>query len=379
MDVENENREQIRAVVLASLESQGFILGNGRLVAENGNSKDASRLLHTQAVTKKIKNAEGKLKRFEPELVRKYIATGEDINPEKFDAYLVEVTRKSELEILFRYVYTHWAIPVSPGYGRRIRYLVFDRANSKLVGIMGLCDPVYSLTARDKWIGWDAKTKKEKLCNVMDAFVLGAVPPYSNLLCGKLMAMLTLSAEVGELFEYKYGESQSKIYGMSKNPRLALVTTTSALGRSSVYNRLHINGQKYLESVGYTKGYGEFHFSNGTYGRIFEFVNERCAPMAKNAKWGTGWRNKREVIKRCLQLVGLPDWILCHGVNREIFCGRRGFNSLEFLRGENDCLDKFMWTAEELSEKFKQRWLLKRASSDSTYLSYENSQYRLWP
>ena len=39
-----------------------------------------------------------------------------------------------------------------------------------------------------------------RLRNVMDAFVLGAVPPYRELLCGKLVAMLAASDEVRDAF-----------------------------------------------------------------------------------------------------------------------------------------------------------------------------------
>jgi hypothetical protein len=68
----------------------------------------------------------------------------------------------------------------------------------------------------------------------MDAFVLGAVPPYSSLLGGKLVAMLAASNEVRSAFKKKYSNQRSLIRRKKLDGRLALLITTSALGRSSL-------------------------------------------------------------------------------------------------------------------------------------------------
>ena len=72
----------------------------------------------------------------------------------------------------------------------------------------------------------------------MDAFVLGAAPPYDLLLGGKLVALLATSREVQDLFHERYGNRVTLIGQRDPQAQLALLTTTSALGRSSVYNRL---------------------------------------------------------------------------------------------------------------------------------------------
>jgi Domain of unknown function (DUF4338) len=71
---------------------------------------------------------------------------------------------------------------------------------------------------------------------------VGAVPPYASLLCGKLVAMPATSSEVQHAFERKYRGQQSRISRHLFDGRLALLTTTSALGRSSLYNRLTFDG-----------------------------------------------------------------------------------------------------------------------------------------
>jgi len=71
--------------------------------------------------------------------------------------------------------------------GRRMRFLVRDRSNGILIGLLALASPVLNLSARDNWIGWTVRDREARLVNVMDAFVIGAVPPYSELLGGKLV------------------------------------------------------------------------------------------------------------------------------------------------------------------------------------------------
>lgn len=61
---------------------------------------------------------------------------------------------------------------VSSGYGRHLRFLVVDEQNDKLIGVVGLGDPVFSLADRDRWIGWDTQGKTQGLHHVMDAFAL---------------------------------------------------------------------------------------------------------------------------------------------------------------------------------------------------------------
>ena len=81
---------------------------------------------------------------------------------------------------LFRLASLTWSVPVSNGFGRRLRFLVWDNHNGKLIGIIAIGDPVFNLSVRDNLIEWDVKARGERLVNIMDAYVLGALPPYSN-------------------------------------------------------------------------------------------------------------------------------------------------------------------------------------------------------
>jgi len=367
----------LRVKIIQSLRAQGFRVRNGTLLPPKELSKQRIRELHKTAVEHRIERARDGLFRKENELLQ-HIASGHEIVPSRICPRLIEVFPESEEELLFRYASLHWSIPVSSGYGRRLRFLVVDENNGKLIGLIGLGDPVFSLRPRDEWVGWTPADRKDRLRNVMDAFVLGAVPPYSFLLCGKLVAMLATSDTIRVAFKRKYGGACSVIRRKVHDGRLALITTTSALGRSSVYNRLRFGERLLYRSVGFTKGSGEFHFSNGLYGAIAEFAEENCEPTAKQERWGTGFRNRREVIRKCLPALGLSsDW-LYHGIEREVFLIPFAWNTREFLRGQHSRLMWYHQSEAEIFEYFRDRWMLPRASWDERFKSRSKDEWAIW-
>lgn len=371
------NAAELREKVIRSICAQGFRVHNGAILPPKELSKEIIRELHKTAVEHMIERARKGLFRVEKDLLR-YIASGHEVDPLRMSPRLVEVEPGSEHELLFRYARLHWSIPVSSGYGRRLRFLVVDDSNGKLIGLIGLGDPVFSLRPRDEWIGWTPSDRKKRLANVMDAFVLGAVPPYSFLLCGKLVAMLAASDTVRRAFKRKYGGTRTVIRRRVHDGRLVLITTASALGRSSVYNRLRFEDRLLYQSVGFTKGSGEFHFSNGLYGAITEFAKKHCEPTAKQERWGTGFRNRREVIKKCLPALGLSsDWVY-HGIEREVFVIPLAENTREFLRGEHTRLRWYGYPEARLFEHFRDRWMLPRASWDERFRSWSREDWVIW-
>jgi len=367
----------LKKLIIESLEQQGFRIDNDQVLPPDHIDKDKIRNLHALAVKHRVEGGKKGLCKYERRLLMR-IAAGREVVPEAIQPSLVEVNHDSEDELLFRYVSLHWSIPTSKGYGRRLRFLVVDQANNKLIGIIGLGDPVMALAARDKWIGWDQNTRHERLRYVIDAFVLGAVPPYSYLLCGKLIALLAASSDVSIRFFNKYRGQHSLIQSRSHDIEPVLMTTMSALGKSSIYNRLkYPKGVSYL-SVGYTAGYGEFHFSNGLYKDIAQYALTNCSPTSKNERWGKGFRNRREIIRKVLLHIGISDEWMRHGIQREIFVVPLASNSREFLRGEQGELVLFRQSATDIFTWFRERWLLPRAERGSGYQEFDPESYQLW-
>jgi hypothetical protein len=372
-----KEQAELRQLIENSLRKQGFRVRQNAILPPNRFDKDKLRKLHRLAVQHRIEEQGPRLARHESKLLER-IASGSEIDPAHVSPRLVEVLPDSEDELLFRYASLHWSIPTSCGYGRRLRFLVEDGQNGKLIGLFGLCDPVFSVAARDAWVGWGFENRKKRLRNVMEAFILGAVPPYSALLCGKLVAMLCASDQVRDAFRTKYGKGESLISHETADGRLALIATTSALGRSSIYNRVKFANRQLMFSAGFTSGWGEFQFSNGAYCQLRAYADEYCVKSAKHQAWGNGFRNRREVVQRVLAHVGLSDRLMNHGIRRELFLMPLAKNTREFLRGEHSRLLWHHQTAADLAAFFLERWLIPRAKRSPEYAQFSRESYRLW-
>ncbi len=194
---------------------------------------------------------------------------------------------------------------VSQGYGRRMRFLIWDDSNGKLVGLLALADPVFNLAVRDQHIGWTAGDRRKRLAHVLDAYVLGAIPPYNMLLGGKLVAALVGTREIRDAFARKYAGVRGLISGEVKPAALAMVTTSSALGRSSVYNRLRLGNYRVFRSVGYTSGWGHFHIPDRLFATMRHYLKAHGHPYADNHRYGDGPNWKLRAVRECLRLLGL--------------------------------------------------------------------------
>lgn len=369
---------KLRSRLMRSLRKLGFSFSKGKPCPPCADEdKENVRRLHAAAVEHRRDRARPRLLKKEPFLLTNF-ASAREMSVDHFMPRLVEVVGDSVEELLFRYIALHWSIPVSSGYGRRLRFLVRDEYNSKVVGIIGLGDPVFALGARDSWIGWHREDRRQRLNNVMDAFVLGAVPPYASLLAGKLVAMLAASDEVRAAFKRKYGGAKSLIAARENDGELVIINTTSALGRSSIYNRLSFpNGSRFVR-VGTTRGYGDFQFLNGLYDTVSEFAISNCPNSAKHSRWGTGFRNRREVVKKCLQSIGLSTDCLYHGVEREIFLAPLAENASQFLKGQDPSPIYYTQSCAQIAAWFKQRWMIPRWHRQSDPLRFEPDEYSLW-
>ena len=69
------------------------------------------------------------------DLLKSQIADGVEVDPAAIQPHLVQVKSGTPESDLFRFATLQWSIPVSQGYGRRLRFLVKDRANGKLIGL----------------------------------------------------------------------------------------------------------------------------------------------------------------------------------------------------------------------------------------------------
>ncbi len=364
--------QQIREDLLTHLKAIGVDSANN---GSHSLSKSAIRAMHAAQRAENIAKERVSLLPKLPKLLR-YFARGAEVIPELVRPSLIPVNASDETSYLFRLATTLWSVPVSKGFGRRMRFLVMDASNGKLIGVLALGDPVFNLRARDQWIGWTPDERRERLVHVMDAYVVGAVPPYNRLLGGKLVTSLIGSREISQYFCWKYSNSRGIISKKEKHAYLALVTVTSALGRSSMYNRIELPGLVKLEMIGETSGWGHFHISSELFEKMRQLLAERGHPYASGHRYGQGPNWRMRVVKQALTYLGMNPNLLRHGIHREIYAMPLAENWRAFLRGtESDCILNRP-TLDEISDNCKQRWIIPRAARCPDYKEWTSQDTR---
>lgn len=297
-----------------------------------------------------------------------YFAIGAEIDPARVRPSLERVFSGTLEADLFKLASLTWSVPVSPGFGRRLRYLVWDDGHNRLMGILAIGDPVFSLRTRDEYIGWTGEQRGTQLIHTMDAYVLGAIPPYNQLLGGKVVASLLRTREIYEDFLAAYGAREGVISGKINQARLAAITTTSSMGRSSVYNRLKLGGKHYLKPIGYSSGYGHFHIPDRLFFELRDYLRTKDHRYADGHEFGKGSNWKMRVTRAALDMIGERSNLLMHGVKREVFICEMASNTIEFLKGEAAELDLGdLKTVEEVAALACHRWLVPRAARDTGY------------
>ncbi|MFC4729205.1 Druantia anti-phage system protein DruA [Coralloluteibacterium thermophilus] len=338
--------------------------GDLHLIADN---KEAIRAAHQLQRTERSSKQRSFLESKFPKLAQ-HFAVGHEIDPLRVQPRLERVYSGTLQSDLFKLASLTWSVPVSPGFGRRLRYLVWDESQKRLMGILAIGDPVFNLRSRDEYIGWTGEQRGTHLIHTMDAYVLGAVPPYNKILGGKVVASLLRTRDLYEDFLRAYGSREGVISKRVKQARLAAITTTSSMGRSSVYNRIKLDGKKYLKPIGYSSGYGHFHIPDDLFLELRAYLRTKDHRYADGNEFGKGPNWKMRATRAALAMIGERPNLMMHGVKREVFICEMASNAVEFLKGEATELDLGdLKTAKEVGTLACRRWLIPRATRDTTF------------
>lgn len=341
------------------------------LVQSEGSTKDVIRTLHAPQRSDRLKANEVFLKDAAPKLL-KYFASGTEIDPTRISPRLEKISSDTWQADLFRLAALTWSVPVSNGFGRRMRYLVWDDHNSKLMGLIAIGDPVFNLRARDQLIGWSSKERGARLVNLMDAYVLGSLPPYNTLLGGKLIACLLRTRDIFDDFTKAYGSTTGIISNEEKKARLLAITTSSSMGRSSVYNRLKLGGTDYLTPIGYTGGWGHFHIPDRLFEELRDYLRQIGHHYADYHRFGQGPNWKLRTTRAALASLGFKDDIMRHGIQREVFMCTLAVNATKILAtGKGRANLKTLLSAKEVADLALERWIIPRAARRPEYLGWQ--------
>ena len=298
---------------------------------------------------------------------RKYFPQPAKLDPARIDPVLVPVRSRSLESRLFRVARGYWSMPYSKGYGRRLRFLVFDQHHDAIIGIIGLQSPSADLRCRDEYLNVPKAHKLDMVNNTLDAFTVGAMPAYAPLLGGKLVAGFLHSPTIRQEYWRAYGKKRTTQLNKRIPQPLLAITTASALGRSSIYNRLRFNDRLLAKPLGYTRGFGTLHLE-ALYPEMVAWLknNDRHVP----AGFGNGPKVRWQNIMRALVDLKISHDYLEHGIRREVFLFELVDNLLDVCQSGATAIpvafDDCEWAT-----YWKQRWCMPRVARDAGWFEVD--------
>lgn len=313
------------------------------------------------------------------DIARSNLADGSQVIHSEIEP-VIEVCETKAQKDLFRIFRYYWSSPYSDYVGRRIKLLIRDNAlpNKPVIGIAALGSPIIHIPDRDDFIGWDKQMRTKNLIYTMDAYVIGALPPYNYLLGGKLVSLLLAAKEVRKIYEEKYKDKITIIDKRQANS-LVGIFTTSLYGRSSQYNRLNYQNNLLYQPIGETKGYGTLHLSNETIHEMVSFLKSKNIVI--NHKFGDGPSWVMRVIAKAGELVGFDhNFLLRHSFRRSIYFLPLAKNYQKFLNDKVLRPVYYNYTKKELIDYWKNRWFEKRKMQEDVIknvMSFEAKNFSI--
>lgn len=362
-------KEELKAKIIKVLKEQGFRI-NPHL-RPSKNSKNAYRKIQQKARFEQL-SLHRKFLEETIEEVKKYCKNGHEINPEKISLELKEVHSGSLEGILFRWWnLIWWSIPFQRSYGRQMRFLLWDTTHNAPFGLICLQSPVLKISVRDNYL----RIPKEELDiwvnKSMNAQRVGALPPYNELLGGKMVALTLTCNEIREAYKKKYKNAVTILRHRKLKPELLFITTTSAFGKSSLYNRLKYNGEIVAISLGYTQGSGTFHIPEELYEEILDFLSQKGIDVARG--YGHGPSRKLKLISLGLKYLGLSNYEY-HGIKREFYLFPLVKNLKEVIQNG----EKPIWIDrpfDNLVDYWKKRWAIPRVERKPEWREFESEKF----
>ena len=244
-----------------------------------------------------------------------------------------------------------------------MRFIVWDKYHNAPIGLIGLQSPILNWGPRDKYLGITPEKRDYWVNQSLSAQRIGALPPYNDILGGKLVTLLMTSNVVRERFREKYSGKKTVMQGRTLPADLLFVTTTGAYGKSSVYSRIRFNDTSVSKFVGYTQGFGTFHVPNALYEDLLTYLEKRGVDTKRG--YGTGPSRKLRLIDEALNMLGFANGVT-HGIKRALYLFPLATNLSDVIQKGK----KPEWqdrTVEDLTACWKEKWAYKRARKNKCY------------
>lgn len=239
--------------------------------------------------------------------------------------------------------------------GRSIRFIVRDKNTKKYLGIICIAGDFAQLKGRDDAIGWMAGAKNRGIPDRLNNTAIGSVlvptqPMGFDFLGGKLMALMSISRPVADMWQRLYGDV------------LAGVTTTSL--HASEKEQSQYNGLgKYMKSFGRSPGDTALRPERETLLQMKKWMLHQHPQqyweyyVAKRENGQPLKRSANEYARQfCYKQLGIDETMFRSGHSRGIFFSRLYTNTDAFLRGgieASDLMPNFDNSVEALSDVWR--------------------------
>lgn len=364
-----DDQSTLKCEIIEALKSQGFLI-NPHLKTETAD-KDVKRRVHVQK-RKEIIQLHRKFLLKNLEKTERYSVSGGEIDPSKIDLELVEVKPNSiESTLFFWWNLIWWSLPYARAIGRQMRFVIRDKYNGALFGLICLQSPPLRSSTRDDFLGLNDKNVDYWINQSMYAQRVGALPPYNDLLGAKMVALSLTSNEIREAYERKYENKETLLKKRILPSRLLFITTTSAYGKSSIYERITYKGEIVGQFIGFTAGSGTFHIPQTLYEKMLSFLKKEGFDVKRG--YGTGPSRKLKLINLALRKLNMKTFSF-HNIKRGYYIFSNVVNLQEVIQ-KNEAPQWYDRPFERLSNFWKRRWCIPRSHRIGSWKQFDSNVF----
>ncbi|MHA1250776.1 MAG: Druantia anti-phage system protein DruA [Candidatus Helarchaeota archaeon] len=363
------NDKDLRKKIIDSLKSQGFHI-NPHLRPKD-NEKETLKMVHKQKRREQLK-LHKKFLVNNLEKMKKYLISGKELDPENISIKLIEVKSNSCFSKLFLWWnLIWWSIPYNRPIGRQMRFILWDEYHNSPLGLFCLQSPILRTAVRDKFLNLKKENIDYWINQSLHGQRIGALPPYNELLGAKMVAMSITSNEVREAYARKYQNTKTLLKKRNLPNRLLFITTTSAYGKSSIYERLKYKNEIVSQFIGYTSGSGTFHLPEDIYIECLQYLEQKGIDTKRG--YGTGPSRKMRLIAKAFRFLKIPNFTY-HNIKRGYYL----FSNVKNLLGVIHNSEEPLWynrPFSKLTDFWLKRWCIPRSNRIERWRSFDGEEF----
>lgn len=228
--------------------------------------------------------------------------------------------------------------------------------------------------------------------SMMELNVCGAIPPYNEILGGKLVALLAMSPQVISDYKNRYSGRKSEIASRLKNEDVIrsadlvfMGTTSLYYVGSSQYNRLKIPAELFNQGypvewkrIGMTVGFGTMHISKAASMSFNEVISADKGYNHFNHVFGEGASPKMRLMVQAIRILldcsseDSKD-LAKHAMSRIVYGACLAGNTREYLLGYDE-KPKYYFNEEYIAEETQKiidywlnRWVISRLNHEPIF------------